>query len=279
MPDDRRNRSRLVRPSLDELEAAPGSVLLAGGTEVVPQLRDGLLEADTLVDISGARAARDRGHAIGAGTTLAELEATPRVPAALREACRLAASPQLREHGHGRRQPAPVDALLVLAARLPLPAPRRRPLPRARRRAPRARDLRQRLLRLGASVRRRPRRSSRSARPCGRPPRAPGRRALPRARRRRPPHRRRSSRARCCSSSTFRPPDASVYLKAMDRKRFGFPLVGVAAARRGGTTTVALAGVAPVPWLLDGPLDERDAAPRHRVQGRDRAGAGVARAR
>ena len=31
-----------------------------------------------------------------------------------------------------------------------------------------------------------------------------------------------------------------------------FPLVGVAAARRGGETTVALAGVAPIPWLLDG---------------------------
>jgi xanthine dehydrogenase YagS FAD-binding subunit len=45
-------------------------------------------------------------------------------------------------------------------------------------------------------------------------------------------------------------PDASVYLKAMDRKRFGFPLVGVAAARLGADVRVALAGVAPVPWLL-----------------------------
>ena len=41
----------------------------------------------------------------------------------------------------------------------------------------------------------------------------------------------------------------------MDRKRFAFPLVGVAAVRRGETTRVALAGVAPMPWLLDGPLD------------------------
>jgi xanthine dehydrogenase YagS FAD-binding subunit len=50
-------------------------------------------------------------------------------------------------------------------------------------------------------------------------------------------------------------PDASVYLKAMDRKRWSFPLVGVAAARTGAVTTVALAGVAPVPWLLEGPID------------------------
>src|SRR4029079_267503 len=47
------------------------------------------------------------------------------------------------------------------------------------------------------------------------------------------------------------PVDASVYLKAMDRRRWAFPQVGVAAARAGGETRVALAGVAPVPWLLD----------------------------
>ena len=44
--------------------------------------------------------------------------------------------------------------------------------------------------------------------------------------------------------------ERSVYLKAMERKRWAFPLVGVAAARTGGTTRVALAGMAPVPWLL-----------------------------
>ena len=36
---------------------------------------------------------------IGAGTTLAELEVDPTIPDALREACRLAASPQLRNMG------------------------------------------------------------------------------------------------------------------------------------------------------------------------------------
>src|SRR6185312_2356019 len=43
----------------------------------------------------------------------------------------------------------------------------------------------------------------------------------------------------------------SVYLKAMERKRWAFPLVGVAAARIGSETRFALAGVAPIPWLLD----------------------------
>ncbi len=39
------------------------------------------------------------GTTIGAGTTLAELEVDPQVPHALREACRLAASPQMRAMG------------------------------------------------------------------------------------------------------------------------------------------------------------------------------------
>jgi xanthine dehydrogenase YagS FAD-binding subunit len=45
--------------------------------------------------------------------------------------------------------------------------------------------------------------------------------------------------------------DSSVYLKAMDRKRWAFALVGVAAARVGGETRIALSGAAPVPWLLE----------------------------
>jgi xanthine dehydrogenase YagS FAD-binding subunit len=55
-------------------------------------------------------------------------------------------------------------------------------------------------------------------------------------------------------------PETSVYLKAMDRARWAFPLVGVAAARRGGETHVALAGVAPIPWLL-GSLDDATPLP------------------
>jgi xanthine dehydrogenase YagS FAD-binding subunit len=57
--------------------------------------------------------------------------------------------------------------------------------------------------------------------------------------------------------------DASVYLKAMERKRWAFPLVGVAAVRRGASMRLALAGVAPVPWLLDGELDGATPLPRN----------------
>jgi xanthine dehydrogenase YagS FAD-binding subunit len=44
-----------------------------------------------------------------------------------------------------------------------------------------------------------------------------------------------------------------VYLKAMDRQRWSFALVGVAAARFGDEVRFGLAGVAPIPWVkLDG---------------------------
>jgi xanthine dehydrogenase YagS FAD-binding subunit len=43
-------------------------------------------------------------------------------------------------------------------------------------------------------------------------------------------------------------PDASTYLKAMDRRRWAFPIVGVAAARFGAEIRIGLAGVAPIPW-------------------------------
>jgi xanthine dehydrogenase YagS FAD-binding subunit len=47
----------------------------------------------------------------------------------------------------------------------------------------------------------------------------------------------------------------------MDRQRFGFPLVGAAAARLGGETRLALAGVAPIPWRLGSPADLDAATP------------------
>ena len=56
-------------------------------------------------------------------------------------------------------------------------------------------------------------------------------------------------------------PEASTYLKAMDRNRFSFALVGVAAARSGGDTRLALSGVAPIPWLLGSPDDLDRATP------------------
>src|SRR5689334_20761193 len=62
-------------------------------------LRGGLLEAETLVDLRKIVPRGIDGTKIGAGTTLGELEVDPQIPDALREACRLAASPQLRNMG------------------------------------------------------------------------------------------------------------------------------------------------------------------------------------
>jgi len=86
----------LLRPSSLEEIPASNSLLLAGGTEVVPQLRSGLLQAERLVDVRGLVPQGIDGTRIGAGATLAELEIDPQIPEALRESCRLAASPQLR---------------------------------------------------------------------------------------------------------------------------------------------------------------------------------------
>jgi CO/xanthine dehydrogenase FAD-binding subunit len=47
------------------------------------------------------------------------------------------------------------------------------------------------------------------------------------------------------------PPDASVYLRAGERQAFSFPLVGVAAVRRGADVRVVAAGVANIPRELD----------------------------
>ena len=53
--------------------------------------------------------------------------------------------------------------------------------------------------------------------------------------------------------------EASVYLKAMDRKRWSFQ-VGVAAARHAdGSTRIVLAGVAPIPWRIES-IEELDTA-------------------
>ena len=56
-------------------------------------------------------------------------------------------------------------------------------------------------------------------------------------------------------------PEASVYLKAMDRQRWAFPIVGVAAARTGGELRFGLAGVAPIPWAIDDEADLDAATP------------------
>ena len=56
-------------------------------------------------------------------------------------------------------------------------------------------------------------------------------------------------------------PEASTYLKAMDRRKWAFPLVGVAAARFPAGIRIALAGVAPIPWKLDAADDLDRATP------------------
>jgi xanthine dehydrogenase YagS FAD-binding subunit len=246
-------KTTLVAPaSLEEIPA--GSVLLAGGTEVVPQIREGLLDAGTLVDISALVPRGINGPRIGAGTTLAELEANDAVPDALREACRLASSPQLRTMGtvggnllqstrcwywrlgydcrlrggercharDGEHREHAVFANDFCASAHPS-------------------DVAAALVALGARVR--TSRRKLDAAELYRVPDAANRRTLT------------LEPGEVLLELEVTPPDASTYLKAMDRKRFGFPLVGVAAVRRGESTRVALAGVAPVPWLLDGGLD------------------------
>ena len=244
----------LVRPkSADDAVQAlrNGSRILAGGTELVPLLRDRLVEADTLVHVADAVLRGIDGTKIGAGTTLAELEVDPQIPQALREACSLAASPQLRSMGtiagnllqatrcwywrlgfqcwlHGgdecfarngaHREHAIFGNELCASAH---PS-----------------DVAAALVALGATLR-------------------TTTRTLPVAELYRLP----TDDNR--NVTTLEPdelileldvpmPEASTYLKAMDRRKWAFPLVGVAAARSADGIRLALAGVAPIPWTLDG---------------------------
>src|SRR5688572_588235 len=56
-----------------------GSVALGGGTDLVPLLRDGIVRADTLVELRHAVPRGIHEGRIGAGTTLAELEVDPEI--------------------------------------------------------------------------------------------------------------------------------------------------------------------------------------------------------
>ncbi len=239
-----------------------GALPVHGGTEVVPLLRAGLLKADRLVDIRGVIPRGIEGTRIGAGATLAELECDPQVPAALREACKLAASPQLRNMGS-------VGGNLLQATRcwywrLDWPcrlhggdecfahAGEHREhaiLANDYCASAHPSDVAAALLALDATLR-------------------TNQRELPVADLYRVPtddDRR---------TTTLEPgelilelnvpePHSSVYLKAIERKRWAFPMVGVAAVRSGSVTRVALAGVAPIPWLLKGDLGEATPLPRN----------------
>jgi xanthine dehydrogenase YagS FAD-binding subunit len=251
----------LLRPSsLDDLD---GGLMMHGGTEVVPLLRDGILEAETLVDIRGIVPRGVKGSRIGAGTTLAELETSAAIPEALREACRLAASPQLRNmssiggnllqstrcwywrlkypcrlHGgdrcharEGEHREHAIFANDFCASAHPS-------------------DLAAALLALAARLH-------------------TTQRELPIADLYRLPDEENRD------VTTLEPGElilelelptveASIYLKAMDRQRWAFPQVGVAAARVAGELRLGLAGVAPIPWFLTGAeaLDAATPLPR-----------------
>ena len=252
---------KLLRPESAEAAAAAlgnGSVALAGGTELVPLLRDGIVQAEKLIELRDVVPHGISGTRIGAGTTLAELEADPEIPQALREACSLAASPQLRSmstlggnllqatrcwywrlkypcflHGGSTchaRQGAHREHAIFGNERCASAHPS---------------DPAAALLALGTTLRtdrrefplddlyRLPTEDDRDVTAL-----EPGELIL---------------------ELEVPQPDASTYLKAMDRTRFTFALVGVAAARFGSETRLALAGVAPVPWRLDS-ADDLDCA-------------------
>ena len=247
----------LTRPSsLDGLDGTP----LAGGTEVVPLLRDGLLSAESLADVRGLLPRGVDGDVVGAGTTLADLERSGDVPDALREACRLAASPQLRAMGtiggnllqatrcwywrldfpcflhggdrcHAREGEHREHAIFAVE-----------PCASAHPSDPAAA-----LLALGATVETTARRFGLAE--LYRLPTEDDRRLTT------------LEPGEVILRLELERPDASTYLKAMDRRRFSFPLVGVAAARYGDETRLALAGVAPIPWRLTSESDLEAATP------------------
>jgi xanthine dehydrogenase YagS FAD-binding subunit len=223
----------------------------------VPLLRDHIVEAETLVELRDLVPRGIDGTTIGAGTTLAELEVDPQIPKALREACRLAASPQVRAMGT-------IGGNLLQATRcwywrlkfpcwlhggercLAKSGAQREHAVFGNERCASAHpsDPAAALVALGALLRTTERELA--VEDLYRLPTDDDR-----------------------TTTTLRPgelileldvpaPEASTYLKAMDRKAFSFPLVGVAAARTGGDVRLALSGVAPIPWTLAS-VDELDA--------------------
>ncbi len=251
----------LLRPS--SVEELDGGVFVHGGTEVVPLLRDGLLEAETLVDVRGVVPRGVSDGVIGAGTTLGELEVEPSIPDALREACRLAASPQLRNMGS-------LGGNLLQSSRcwywrLDYPC-RLHGGDRCHARDGEHRehaifandfcasahpsDVAAALVALGARLRTN-RRELRVEELYRLPDEADR-------------HTTTLEDGELILEVELPDVEASVYLKAMDRKRWSFPQVGVAAARVGGGVRIALAGVAPIPWRIDSieALDNATPLPR-----------------
>jgi xanthine dehydrogenase YagS FAD-binding subunit len=253
----------LRRPDSVEAAAAAlgnGSVALAGGTELVPLLRDGIVQADTLVEVREVVPRGIDGTRIGAGTTLAELEVEPEIPQTLREACTLAASPQLRSM-------STIGGNLLQATRcwywrLKFPcylhggdicharAGQHREhaiFGNARCASAHPSDPAAALLALGAQLR-----TTARELPVAELYRLPtdGDRNVTAL-----------QPGELILELDVPQPEASVYLKAMDRRKWSFAIVGVAAARFSGGVRLALAGVAPVPWALSSPDALEQATP------------------
>jgi xanthine dehydrogenase YagS FAD-binding subunit len=254
---------QLLRPeSADRAVAAlgNGSVAIAGGTELVPLLRDRIVAADTLVDLHGVIPRGVDGTRIGAGTTLGELEVDPEVPEALQRACALAASPQLRAMGT-------IGGNLLQATRcwywrLKYPCflhggdrcharsgVHREHAIFGNERCASAHpsDPAAALLALGARLR--TDRRELTVDELYRLPTPDDRNVTA------------LERGELILELDVPRPDASTYLKAMDRQAWSFPLVGVAAARFGEDVRVALAGVAPIPWRIGSPEELEHASP------------------
>jgi xanthine dehydrogenase YagS FAD-binding subunit len=212
-------------------------------------LRDRIVRADRLVELREVVPRGISDGQIGAGTTLAELESDPGVPQALREACAAAASPQLRAMGtiggnllqatrcwywrlrfpcflhggercHAREGQHREHAIFANA-----------PCASAHPSDPAAA-----LLALGATLR--TDRRELALEDLFRLP-TDDDRSLTRLEPR-----------ELILELSVPSAEASTYLKAMDRRKWAFPLVGVAAARIDGQTRLALAGVAPIPWRI-----------------------------
>ena len=246
----------LLRPSsVAELD---GGLLVHGGTEVVPLLREGLLDAERLVDVRGVVPRGVQDDTIGAGTTLAELEVEPGIPDALREACRLAASPQLRNMSS-------LGGNLLQSTRcwywrLDYPC-RLHGGDRCH-----ARDGEHRehaIFENGFCASAPPSDPAAALGAVGARLRTNRRELAVEELYRLPDEGDRSTTTlqdgELMLEVELPPVEASVYLKAMDRKRWSFPQVGVAVARVSGETRIALAGVAPIPWRIAS-IDELDAA-------------------
>lgn len=101
---------RLVRPqSVDQavaaLQSAPDARICAGGTDLIVNMRRGLVAAETLVDLTGiadlkALDINEIGLRIGAGVTLSELAGNPSITGpyqAIAQAARAVAGPSHRE--------------------------------------------------------------------------------------------------------------------------------------------------------------------------------------